>query len=820
MTCVTTCPGDMAQVTGDRTEAKLNSYSRPLRPVIYRYAVSDLITFCRHSPGYDRENDTHVPKRAKSKSEMTPFRLLLWTALIVFIVAFAGVTQPLDQSLRTGRNRFHVHPASGDIVLVPIDDRALHEVGGFPWPRRVHAQLIDELTAAGAKQIFFDVAFETKSRPTDDRMLADAIKRSGKVTLAVRGLWGPNPLTQQMPEPQPMFARTARLASIGVVYNFQNAVWQLEYGTTLRGQRLPSFAAAIVGAPVAQGEFTPDYSIDPGTIPTLDVANVLAGRINPRAVAGKTVVIGTNSELLGDQYYIPGVGKMGGVYVQVLGAETLKSGTPVDLGWLPAFLIACAVTAASTLQKRSIARNGLCAAAVVSLFVAPGFLDTRLIFVDVVPGLLVTTIVWGILAGRALRKRGLVNAVSNLPNLNALRTNRHGRDQALIAARILNYEEAAAALPSDEEQQFVEQIVARLRVGAKERVIYQGDDGIFAWFEDARAPFGNHLEALHSVFRNPARVNGQPLDLSIAFGVEVGSSRSLSNRLASALVAAEEAARDGLKWKYHDPDTLHDASWKLSMLSQLDAAIDKGEVWVAYQPKLDLKTRRIIGAEALARWTHPDKGPIAASEFVSAAEQSDRIAKLTDFVLEKAVAAASAINKRGTHFEVAVNLSARLLTDKGFVLRVSALLARNGLAPGRLTLELTETAALSGAGEGLDMIAKLRELGVNISIDDYGTGLSTLDYLKKVPANEIKIDQSFVKGMVENRSDRVMVQSTIGLAHSLGRQVVAEGVEHRETLELLTEMECDIAQGYVVGRPMSLESLAKRIGASRKRGVA
>ena len=148
------------------------------------------------------------------------------------------------------------------------------------------------------------------------------------------------------------------------------------------------------------------------------------------------------------------------------------------------------------------------------------------------------------------------------------------------------------------------------------------------------------------------------------------------------------------------------------------------------------------------------------------------------------------------------------------------MLARHGLDPSRLTLELTETAALADDGECLEMITRLRELGVRISIDDYGTGLSTLDYLKKIPANEIKIDQSFVKGMVDNRSDRLMVQSTIGLAHSLGRKVVAEGVEQREILDLLVEMECDIAQGFSIGRPMSLESLAKRLASDRKRNVA
>jgi EAL domain-containing protein (putative c-di-GMP-specific phosphodiesterase class I) len=256
------------------------------------------------------------------------------------------------------------------------------------------------------------------------------------------------------------------------------------------------------------------------------------------------------------------------------------------------------------------------------------------------------------------------------------------------------------------------------------------------------------------------------------------------------------------------------------MLSQLDEAIDRGEVWVAYQPKLELATRKVIGAEALARWTHPEKGPIAASEFVAAAEQHNRIGKLTDFVLEKAVAAAAQINKRGIEFDMAVNLSARLLTDKGFTLRLSALLARHSLPARHLTLELTETAALAGSGEGLEMISRLRDLGVNIAIDDYGTGLSTLDYLKKIPANEIKIDQSFVKGIADNRSDRLMVQSTIGLAHALGRKVVAEGVEHRDILDLLIEMSCDIAQGFAIGRPMSLDSLVKRISSDRKRSAA
>jgi EAL domain-containing protein (putative c-di-GMP-specific phosphodiesterase class I) len=455
-------------------------------------------------------------------------------------------------------------------------------------------------------------------------------------------------------------------------------------------------------------------------------------------------------------------------------------------------------------------------AAAVAVLLAPIGLEAMRLYVDITPALFALIIVGVNFAWRRWKTRGLVNTISGLPNLNALRANKAGRDQALIAARILNYAEIASALSPEQERQLVEQIISRLRVGAPDRTLYEGDAGIFAWFEDSTVPFGGHVEALYSLFRNPARVDGQTIDLSISFGVEIGSGRSLANRFASALVASEEAAHDGLKWKLYDTEALEDVSWKLSILSQLDDAVDKGEVWVAYQPKFDLTQRRIVGAEALARWTHPEKGPIAATEFIAAAEQHDRIGKLTDYVMEHAIAGAVAVNRKQPGFNMAVNLSARLLTDKGLVLRLRAMLARHGLSPDQLTLELTETAELANSGMALDMLASLRALGVTIAIDDYGTGLSTLEYLKKVPASEIKIDQSFVKTMLDNRSDLVMVQSTITLAHSLGRKVVAEGVENQAVLDALIEMGCDVAQGYAIGRPMSIDSLAKRVSSDRR----
>lgn len=759
--------------------------------------------------------------RKKKQAEARPWRTLLWIAIAGLIFGVFGIGDMADDLLRTARNNLHMHKASSDLVVIKIDDDSLRAVGRWPWPRRYHARLIDELTKAGAKRIFFDVLFHEESDPVDDRILSQSLERSGRVILAARGSNDRDYVNGTAELPPAIFTSHARVGSISAHFDGFNTVKELPFGLSNHGKPIQSYSSLLSGrSGAADSWFRPDYSIDILSAPSISAGSILSGNFDVNAVRGKDVIVGATSRTLGDNILIPGVGLVGGVYAHVIGSQTLKSGLPIDLGWLPLFAMSLAVAAFVLLRKNQRHQFHTVVAFAALFLAGPAVLESRMIYVDVVPGLLILSLAAIALSADRFRKRGYVDAVSGLPNLVALKSSRMGRNQALIVARILNYAEVVATLPPSDERHLVEQTVARLSVGAIDRTLYQGDDGIFAWFDEPTKPFGHHLEALYALFRTPVRVSGMSIDLTVSFGVEIGSSRSLANRLGSALLAAEQAAHDGLKWKYHDPESLEDASWKLSMLSQLDDAIDRGEVWAAYQPKVDLKTRKIIGAEALARWTHPEKGPIAAAEFVAAAEQNDRIGKLTAFMLDQAIAAAASLNKAGHDFDMSVNLSGRLLGDKALVGRIAILLERHKVNPKHLTLELTETAAIAGSGEALDMLTQLRGLGVNISIDDYGTGLSTLDYLKRIPAGEIKIDQTFVRGMVENRSERLMVSSTIALAHSLGRRIVAEGVETREALELLAEMECDIAQGYITGRPMSLESLRRRLTSDRRAKVA
>ena len=747
----------------------------------------------------------------------TGLRLLLWPVLAAIVFGLIGFGEVLEDALRIARDGVRSHAVSGDTVLVEVDDASLREVGSWPWPRSKQATIVSEIDRLGAKKIVMDILYANPSSPAEDAALARAISQSGKVILAVQNRVGDQGGKQDTGMPLPMFAKHAKLAAISVSYNWQNSAWRVPYAADVGGRALPSLAASAAGVSGPLGsEFLIDYALDPNSVPRISAADLLNGRVERSQIAGKTVMVGTNSTRIGDQYFIPGRGKRGGVFIHLLAAETLKKGASYDLGWLPALLIALGATVVAVRKRR----NSILAAASAVIIVLPLATESLRIWIDITPALFLVGTVAARLGWMQSRSKGLVNSLTGIPNLAALAEDSGGKDLPLVAVRVHNYAEIASTLDAAGERQFIEQIVARLTLGQENRRIYQGDEGIFAWFAPKGTPFASHLDALHALFRSPVRVGGTSIDAVLSFGVELGSSRSPTSRLGSALVAADDADTESLKWKFHDPARLEDVPWRLSLLSQLDKAIENGEVWLAYQPKLDLATRRTIGAEALARWTHPEKGPISPVEFIAAAEQHDRIEPLTDFVLDKAVEAAANIGKRGIEFEIAVNLSARMLTDRRLPARVAAVLDKHGLEPGKLTLELTETAAVSGTGYGIELLAGLRELGVKIAIDDYGTGLSTLEYLKKIPASEIKIDQSFVKSMRDNRSDLIMVQSTIALAHSLGRTVVAEGVEDPQSLEQLTMLKCDIAQGFIVGRPMSYEEIVRRLLVERRRTAA
>ncbi|HYN31335.1 MAG TPA: EAL domain-containing protein [Ilumatobacteraceae bacterium] len=254
---------------------------------------------------------------------------------------------------------------------------------------------------------------------------------------------------------------------------------------------------------------------------------------------------------------------------------------------------------------------------------------------------------------------------------------------------------------------------------------------------------------------------------------------------------------------------------RLSMLGDLRAAIENHELNLHLQPKLDLASGTIVGAEALVRWTHAVRGVVHPTQFVRVAEDTGLIKQLTDFMLGRGVSQLREIHDRGYHLGLAVNLSTHDLLDTKLTSRVEGHLSANGVDPSMLTLEITESSLLIDAPRARATINELHEVGVRLSIDDFGTGYSSLSYLRRLPVAELKIDQSFVANLLLDEQDEVIVRSTIDLGHNLGLVVVAEGVENNEVLERLRTFGCDIAQGYCISRPLAPAHLLSWLATTR-----
>ena len=252
---------------------------------------------------------------------------------------------------------------------------------------------------------------------------------------------------------------------------------------------------------------------------------------------------------------------------------------------------------------------------------------------------------------------------------------------------------------------------------------------------------------------------------------------------------------------------------RLGLAGDLQRALDEGELEVYFQPKVTLRDRRLVGVECLARWEHPAHGSVAPDDFVAVAEHTGQLGRLTEFVLRESLRRSRDWSHGEQPLSVAVNLAARTLTDQHFPALVRDLLAEYGVPPQRLTLEVTEAGVLDGTERPIPTLRSLRDLGVRLSVDDFGTGNSSLAQLRRLPVHEVKVDRSFVQGMATDPGDLAIVNAVVTLSQQFGLAVVAEGVESELTLELLQDIGCEIGQGFLFSRPLPYERLEAWFGA-------
>ncbi|WP_254427008.1 bifunctional diguanylate cyclase/phosphodiesterase [Herbaspirillum sp. VT-16-41] len=321
--------------------------------------------------------------------------------------------------------------------------------------------------------------------------------------------------------------------------------------------------------------------------------------------------------------------------------------------------------------------------------------------------------------------------------------------------------------------------------------------------EGALAQAAHILRALEQ----PLSLQEQTVDLGAGIGIAgyPAHGRSSDVLLSRVEVAMYTAKRKGSGVVVYDPAIDRSSQESLSLLSELRRALERDEFMLYLQPKLDLASGEVFGAEALVRWLHPEKGFIGPDNFIPFAETTGFIRMLTVWMMEKVASLSADLRRNGIALKFSVNLSTRDLLDQELPGAFAAIVERHGLTPAALCLEITESAIMDDPARAQNTLDRLAAMGFALSIDDFGTGYSSLAYLKRLPVRELKIDKSFVMKMAQDQDDAKIVRSTIDLGHNLGLRVVAEGVESEEVWFLLRQMGCDQGQGYFMGKPMPVE---------------
>ena len=443
----------------------------------------------------------------------------------------------------------------------------------------------------------------------------------------------------------------------------------------------------------------------------------------------------------------------------------------------------------------------------VYLLLGGGFLVVFLALFRIVQG-----------ASRKLRHLALHDALTGLPNRALLyrRAERVVRGDALAALMLIDldrFKEVNDTLGHDYGDELLVEVAGRLRAVLRRGDVLArlGGDEFAVLLTDLphRGAVADLAGRLQGALRRPFALRGVAVELEASIGVALAPDHGndVGTLVQRADVAMYDAKRGQSGLETYTPERDPYSADRLGLLAELRRAIAEDELVLHYQPKVALDTGDVIGVEALVRWEHPTRGLLPPADFVPLAERTGAVTELTHWVLDAALRQCRAWRDAGRDLPIAVNLAAANVLDVGLPDTVADLLRAHGVPGSGLECEISEHTMMADPVRATDVLSRLRDLGVRLSLDDFGTGHSSLAYLKRLPLDEVKIDRSFVAGMAEDENDAVIVRSTIDLARNLGLDVVAEGVETEAIMQDLAALSCDVAQGFFVSRPLPADRL-------------
>lgn len=775
---------------------------------------------------------------ARARHVVAPRARILVALAILALAALSGILKPVDRALEAIRFGVIQREATGQVAVVAIDSRSLAEVGTWPWARTRFAETIRNLHDAGAGFVGFDVDFSARSSAQDDAALAEAIRASAgwvvlPAFLQTDGVYQNQPIGD--------LAENAVVGSVNIELDDDGRIRGYSRGREQGDALIPSMGAVLAGQDDGStSAFGIDFGIRTSKIPVISIADVLNGTFDPGLVQGRSVLIGATAVELGDQFSTPASISTSGVLVHALAAETLLQGrailSPPDWIGLGGAVIVIVVL----WPRRRLAHVGFLFArhaGIAITVVGATFAAQALspVSIDVAAILAAQAIcAWEAIRLELLRRKtdlarqrerhlhtlAYEDPETGLPNRRAMQehlvqvlANSDRGFATVTALGVESFGTLRAAIGSAQATEAVVNLATAMRQtnpGGSTFCLSPSTIGLVLTGDAARRADAQRPTETGQMSVKVS-VAGQSIDLPVRAGVHYlrDAGATPSAMIDSAILALEHARERGMAVADQDDIRHIDPSRQLAIFTEIIPGLERGDFNLLYQRKTRADGT-IIGAEALLRWNHPRLGPMRPDHFIPVSERTGSVAPLTRWVLGRSIADQMLARASGIEIPIAINVSGVLLDDIEYCRSLAAAIRA---AEVDISLEITETAEIAQSAAADASIAMFRDAGVKIAIDDYGAGLSSLGYLKRIRAHELKLDKSLVDSISRSARDRLIVKSAVDLAHGLGMAVVAEGVEDDMSRVVLAALGCDCFQGYFFGRPEPIADLLAAIRA-------
>lgn len=770
-------------------------------------------------------------KSVRSPDSRTSILAALAGVGLMLLVLWSGLLAPIDQALREARFHASDRQPSGDTVFLDIDSASLAAVGVWPWPRQVHAEILDRLLALGSAEVVFDIDFSSASTPEGDAAFAEALERAGGYAFLAAFQQLAADGTTVVNLPIASFAAQADAVLVNVDGDGTGLLRSVP--AALPEVRIVSVAQTLVPqAAITTPAIAIDFGVDLTAITRISAQDLLYGSPDPALFINKQVVVGSSAIELRDFFRVPRFGVVPGPLVQLAATETLKTGRQLtDWGTLPGVLLSVLVVVGFLLRRlREAGLSQLCFAGLASVLMLEGgaWIAQRFYAVTfdtaIYPFTVVILVVFALLIERTNRWRTFLQQQARLAYLashdpesgarsrqvllDALdKTLSQGEAAGVTLVHLGRLNQAIASLGHDVAEQAAKESLQRISQLLGVAPARVGSD-LFAWAQLAPLNEAKQVDFCRSighVLDEPYAIAGHQVILETRFGMATARDGlvSAAELLRQADVALGHARTQGLKcalFETKQSDLINQRRLRDIALRQ---ALRNGEFYLLFQPQIDLASTRLVGVEALVRWNSPSLGQVSPMDFIPLAEETGLIVELGQWVLEEACRQAAQWSWDG---RLSVNVSSAQFMLGDVVGSVAKALAISGFPADRLDLEITESLFVHDDTRIVSDLQALRNLGVHIALDDFGTGYSSLSYLARLPIDKLKIDQAFVRPLPDPHHE-ALVESIVLMAKRLGMTVVAEGIETARQCDYLTGLGCDIGQGYLFGRPSTPQAL-------------